>query len=335
VGRRRTIKEMAMSHEPQAMNQFELNTTIANLRDLRESDLRAYDAVYLGDIYCRIYEANFLEHLGDLREGLHILQDQGKRAYVTTYAGPRNDFLPKVRKMLEVSAAAGAQAVEIHNLGILKIAHDDFPQLPVHIGGFANVYTDAGAEALHGFGAVRFTPNYELSLDEINEITTACDAPMELLVHGKMPLGISDYCFLLEYEEKWGIKCPDLCQKELFLKQGDWAMKSVGKGILSGKDVCMLEHLPRLLAEGHRYFRIETVSESPEYRREVASVYRAALDRAVGGDLAVDESWWETLQRHARIGLCNGFYFGRSGMDYAGIRPDAIGSLLTISRAES
>jgi putative protease len=270
-----------------------------------------------------------------LKEGLRILQDQGKRAYVTTYAGPRNDFLPKVRKMLEVSAAAGAQAVEIHNLGILKIAHDEFPQLPVHVGGFANVYTDAGAEVLRGFGAVRFTPNYELSLDEIHEITTACDAPMELLVHGKMPLGISDYCFLLEYEQKWGVKCPDLCQMELFLKQGDWAMKSVGKGILSGKDVCMLEHLPRLLAEGHRYFRIETVSESPAYRREVAAVYRAALCRTIGGDGEVDEDWWETLRRHARIGLCNGFYFGKSGMDYAGIRPDAIGSLLTISRAES
>ena len=103
------------------MNKFELNTTIANLRDLRESDLSAYDAIYLGDIYCRIYEANFSEHLGDLAEGLRILKDQGKRAYVTTYAGPRNDFLPAVRRMLEASAAAGAQAVEVHNLGIVKI----------------------------------------------------------------------------------------------------------------------------------------------------------------------------------------------------------------------
>ena len=197
------------------------------------------------------------------------------------------------------------------------------------------MYTAPGVEVLREFGAVRFTPNYELSLDEINEITTACGAPMELLVHGKMPLGISDYCFLLDYEEKWGVKCPDLCQKELFLKQGDWAMKSVGKGILSGKDVCMLEHLPRLLAEGHRYFRIETVSETPGYRSEVAAVYRAALDRVAAGDGEVNEGWWETVRRHARIGLCNGFYFGRSGMDYAGVRPDAIGSLLTISRAES
>lgn len=314
---------------------FELTTTIANLRDLQASDLTDYDGVYLGDIYCRLYEANFLEQLGDLKEGLRILRDQGKRAYVTTYAAPRNDFLPKVRKMLEASAAAGAEAVEVHNLGILRIAHEEFPELPVHVGGFANIYTAAGAEVLRGFGAVRFTPNYELSLDEIHEITTACGAPLELLLHGKMPLGVSDYCFLLDYEEKWGVKCPDLCQKELFLKQGDWAMKSLGKGVLSGKDVCMLEHLPRLLAEGHRHFRIEAVSESPEYRREVAAVYHAALERAIGGDGNVDEGSWETLRRHARIGLCNGFYFGRSGMDYAGIRPEALGSLPTISRAES
>ena len=317
------------------MTPFELNTTIANLRDLRASDLSDYDAVYLGDIYCRIYEANFLERPGDLQEGLRILRDQGKRAYVTTYAAPRNDFLPGVRRMLETAASAGAEAVEVHNLGILKIAHDEFPQLPVHVGGFANLYTASGVEVLRGFGAVRFTPNYELSLDEIREITAGCDAPMELLVHGKMPLGVSDYCFLLDYEEKWGVKCPDLCQKELFLKQGDWAMKSVGKGILSGKDVCMLEHLPRLLAEGHRDFRIETISESPAYRREVAAVYRAALSRAAGGDVTLDERWWETLRRHARIGLCNGFYFGKSGMEYAGLRPDSMGSLLTISRVES
>jgi putative protease len=312
------------------MSGFELNTSIANLRDLRCSDLGAYDAVYLGDIYCRLYEGNFLERPEDLREGLRILRDQGKRAYVATYAAPRNDFLPRIQKTLEVAATSGAEAVEIHNLGVLKIAHDEFPGLPVHVGGFANVYTDAGVEVLRGFGAVRFTPNYELSLDEIREIVTGCRAPMELLVHGKMPLGVSDYCFLLDYEEKWGIQCPDLCQKDLFLKQGDWAMKSVGKGILSGKDVCLLEHLPRLLADGHRHFRIETLSESPAYRREVAEVYREALRRAADSPSEQDPRWWNVVRAHARIGLCNGFYFGKSGMDYAGVRPDAVGSFLTI-----
>lgn len=317
------------------MTTYELNTTIANLRDLRASDLRDYDAVYLGDIYCRIYEGNFLERPADLKEGLQILRDQGKRAYVTTYAAPRNDFLPKVRTMLEAAASAGADAVEVHNFGVLNIAHEAIPQMPVHIGGFANVYTAAGIEVLRQYGAVRFTPNYELSLDEIGEVTAECGLPMEILLHGKMPLGVSDYCFLLEYQDKWGAKCPDLCQKELFLKQGDWAMKTVGKGVLSGKDVCMLEHLSRLVDEGHRDFRIETLSETPQYRSEIAAVYRAALDRVVSGDPTIDESWSETVLRHARFGVCNGFYFGRSGMDYTGIRPGAMGSLLTVSRVES
>lgn len=317
------------------MTNFELNTTIANLRDLRQSDLRDYDAVYLGDIYCRLYEGNFLERPNDLKEGLHILRDQGKRAYATTYAAPRNDFLPKVRKMLEVAASAGAEAIEVHNLGVLRMAHEEVPQTPLHVGGFANVYTAAGIDVLRQYGAVRFTPNYELSLQEIGEVTAECGLPMEILLHGKMPLGVSDYCFLLEYEDKWSVKCPDLCQKELFLKQGDWAMKTVGKGVLSGKDVCMIEHLTRLLNDGHRYFRIETVSETPQYRSEVAAVYRAALGRAAEGDTGIDQSWSEILLRHAHIGLCNGFYFGRSGMDYAGIRPEAMGSLLTVSRVES
>jgi putative protease len=323
-----------MTNEISVMS-FELNTSIANLRDLQASDLRNYDAVYLGDIYCRLYEANFLERPDDLKDALRILSDQGKQAYVTSYAAPRNDYLPRVRKTLEVAARHGADAVEVHNLGILKIVHDEFPGLPVHIGGFANVYTDAGVQVLRGFGAVRFTPNYELSLDEIREIVSACQVPMELIVHGKMPLGVSDYCFLLEYEEKWGIKCPDLCQKELFLKQGDWAMKSVGKGVMSGKDVCMLEHLPGLLADGHRHFRIETLSESPEYRSQMAAVYRQALAHAAGAAFEQDEEWWRVVRAHARIGLCNGFYFGKSGMEYAGIRPEAVGSALKISPSEN
>ncbi len=302
------------------MGPFELNTTISNLRNLRESDLSAYDAVYLGNIYCRIYEDNFLERLDDLEEGIALVKGQGLRAYVTSYAAPRNDVLPKVQKALESAAAAGADAVEVHNLGVLRMVHERFPLMPAHIGGFANVYTDAGAEVLKEYGAVRFTPNYEISLDEAGAITSSVGIPAELVVHGKMPLGVSDYCFLLEYEQKWPEKCPALCQKPLFLKQGDWAMRSVGKGVLSGKDVCMLEHLPALIAAGHNVFRIEAAYETPAYRLNIAKIYRAALERTAAGDCTEDESAWNTIREHTAVGLCNGFYFGRTGAEYVGKR---------------
>jgi len=302
------------------MGAFELNTTISNLRSLRESDLSAYNAVYLGNIYCRIFEENFLERLDDLEEGIARVKAQGLRAYVTSYAAPRNDVLPKVKKVLETAAAAGADAVEVHNLGVLRMVHEQFPGMPVHVGGFANMYTDAGAEVLKEYGAVRFTPNYEISLDEVAAITNGVGMPAELVVHGKMPLGVSDYCFLLEYEKNWPEKCPTLCQKSLFLRQGDWAMRSVGKGVLSGKDVCMLEHLPALLAAGHTVFRIEAAYETPEYRLKIAKIYREALERAAASDWTVDEFAWNTIREHTDVGLCNGFYFGRTGSEYVGKR---------------
>jgi len=308
---------------------FELNTTISNLRDLLQSDLSPYDAVYLGNIYCREYEANFLERPHDLREGIARVKDLGLQAYVTSYAAPRNSFFSKIHKVLEAAASAGADAVEVHNMGVLRVVHEEFPELEVHIGGFANVYTDAGALVLKEYGVRRIMPNYELSLEEVTQLTQAVRLPAELLLHGKMPLGISDYCFLLEYEERWGITCPTLCQQHLFLRQGDWAMRSAGKGVMSGKDVCMLEHLPLLLASGHRIFRIEAAYETPAYRLEIAQVYREALERALSGASSVmEKSWWDILQGHARIGLCNGFYFGKTGMEYLGVRPEAMASFL-------
>lgn len=305
---------------------FELNTTISNLRDLTESDLSPYDAVYLGNITCRLYEGNLLERLDDLREAIAIVKGQGQKAYVSTYAAPRNDTLPQLRKVVAIAVETGADAVEVHNLGVLKIIHEAHPDLAVHIGDFANVYTDVGAAVLKRYGAVRITPNYELSLDEIGEIQRQVGLPMELLVHGKMPLGMSDDCFLLEYEQAWGVTCPTLCRQELFLKQGDWAMKSIGKEVMSGKDVCLLEYLKRLMTEGYACFRVEAASESPAYRLEIGQVYREALEAALAGRDGLEGQWWGTIRRHTRIGLCNGFYFGRSGMAYQGVRHPGAGT---------
>jgi putative protease len=115
-----------------------------------------------------------------------------------------------------------------------------------------------------------------------------------------------------------GVGCPALCRQDVFLSRGDWVLKSVGTGVLSGRDTCLLEHLPRLIADGHRHFRVEAVSETPAYRLQVGRVYREALARALAGDAMVDSEWWALLRAHSRAGFCNGFAFGRSGLEYVG-----------------
>jgi putative protease len=295
---------------------FELATGVSNLRHLAESDLAPYDAVYLGNAYCRRYEGNLLERPADLRAAVRRVREAGRRAYLTTYAAPRQDALPALRAALEAAAAAGAAAVEVHAPGLFKLCRDEVPGLAVHAGSFANVYTDLGAGVLRRYGAARIAPAPELPLDEVDGLARTAGVPLELTVHGKVPLGVSDSCILLQYEAAWAVACPDLCQREVFLQKDGWGMKSVGTGILSGRDLCLLEHLPRLLAAGHRHFRVEAVSESPAYRREVGAVYREAISRALAGDDRPDDRWWPSLRRHSRLGLCNGFAFGRSGMEY-------------------
>jgi U32 family peptidase len=296
---------------------FELATAVSSLDELRASDLTPYDAVYLGNLYCTRYQANLLERPAALRDAVRAVLDQGRRAYVTTYAAPRQRDVDGLRRALESARAAGARAAEVHSPGLARLVRTEFPELALHLGPFANVYTAAGAEVYRTLGAARVAPPAELPLDEILELARA-GIPVEITVHGKLPLGVSEACLLLGCEAELGAGCPDLCRQDVFVSRGDWVMKSVGTGVLSGRDACLVEHLPRLVADGHRHFRIEALSETPAYRVAVGRVYREALGRALAGDAAVDARWWAALRAHSRAGFCNGFAFGRSGFEYVG-----------------
>ena len=295
----------------------ELTTAISNLRDLRASALAPYDAVYLGNPYCSRYEGNLLEHPDELAAAIRMVRDQGRRAYVTTYAAPHAPDVDRLRRALDVARSAGAVAVEVHGPGMARVVRAEFPELALHVGCFANVYTAASARVYESLGAARIAPPAELPLDEV-ALLGRCGVAVEVTVHGKLPLGVSDSCLLLGCEAELGVGCPDLCQQEVFLSRGDWTLKSVGTGVLSGRDACLLEHLPRLVTDGHRHFRVEAVSEAPAYRLAVGNVYREALSRVLAGDPSLDPDWWTPLRAHSRAGFCNGFAFGRSGLEYVG-----------------
>jgi putative protease len=252
---------------------------------------------------------------------VRAVRDQGRRAYVTTYAAPHGQDVDRLRRALDAARAAGALAAEAHGPGLARLVRHEFPELRLHLGPFANVYTGAGAAVYRALGAARVAPPAELPLDEVAELARAGGVPVEVTVHGKLPLGVSDSCLLLGCETELGVGCPDLCRRDVFLSRDDWVLKSVGTGVLSGRDGCLLEHLPRLVADGHRHFRVEAVSETPAYRLTVGRVYREALTRTLAGDARLDADWWALLRGHSRAGFCNGFAFGRSGLEYVGAGP--------------
>ncbi len=211
----------------------------------------------LGSPYCRRVEGNYAEALDLLPGVVSRLHAAGKRAYVSTPAVPREADLPHVGRLIDAAAAAGADALEIHNLGVLRIVREKGRPVKAHMGAYANVYTHLAAGVMRDAGAVRVRPNAEVSLEEMAILAREAGVEVEVLVHGKIPLGVTDRCFLLTEPEETDPKCPSACGEVHWLTSRHWVLKTVGKGVLSGRDMCLLEHLPRLVADGFRVFRVE------------------------------------------------------------------------------
>lgn len=287
---------------------IELSTGISNLKELKETDIESYDAVYLGNPFCIDYEDNFLKKTEDIQKGVEFLKSRNKKAYITTPAVPRNEDFKFIYKLLEASVKSGIDAVEVHNMGVLRTASKIVPDIPKHIGILANIYTSFTCEKLKEYGGERITTNPEVTLDEIGIIIDKSKIDVSFLVHGKIPLGITGTCFLLE--EKAGI-CPEVCKQAFWLKSKEWVLKNVGKGVYSGKDLCMIEHLDLLLKMGLKYFRIESLYETPEYRCKLGNIYKSAFLNKDSGRKNIQQ-----ILKISEYGICNGYYFSKSGRYY-------------------
>ncbi|MFY9329470.1 MAG: peptidase U32 family protein [Georgfuchsia sp.] len=302
---------------------FELSTNLANPKGLQATDISAYDAIYLGDFSCAEYPNNFSSNAAVLAEAVKSIHAQGKKCYLRLYAVPSNHDLPWVREHLRVAMQLAFDGYEVHNMGLLRVLREMGCQASIHLGVFGNLYTHETARVIKDYGVSRVYPNPELSLKEIIYIKK--EAPIEVLVpvHGKIPLVISETCFIMEHTDGGTSECNFHCSKDHWLERGtnDWSLKDTGRMTLSGKDLCMIEHLPEMLASGITYFYIQSHGEGPAYVSEVGAIYRAALEKAVAGQSAGEDElalWLRHLGALARKGLCNGYYFESAGQRYVG-----------------
>ncbi len=301
---------------------FELSTNVASPKELRQGDFSAYDAVYLGDFSCLEYPKNFSANPDLIAEGVEAIKAQGKKAYLRLYAVPSNHDLPRVREVIEAALPLPFDAFEVHNLGLLQMLREMGCNKPIHLGVFGNLYTDATARVVKDYGVTRVYPNPELSLKEVIYIRDHTPIEVLLPVHGKIPLVVSETCFIREHADTGpGEKCTFPCAQEHWLTRanGDWSLKDTGRMTLSGSDLCMLEHVEELAAAKLTAFYVQSHGESSDYTAVVGAMYREALTRAFAGEPLGDSV--PQLQRLAglsKMGLCNGYYFESAGRRYVG-----------------
>ena len=310
------------------MDQFERPELLCPAGDrerLEAAVLYGADAVYLGgkEFGMRSAPANF--DGDELAEAVSFCHSRGVRVHLTCNTLPRNDELPRLPAFLEAAEAAGVDALIIADLGVLKAAQTYAPHVDIHMSTQAGTVNYATANAFHDLGVKRVVMAREVSLDDIAEIRAKTPKTLELecFVHGAMCMSFSGRCLLSNYladrDANRG-ECAQPCRWKYKLTEERRPGQSFeiteepsGTFIMNSQDMCMIEHIPELLAAGVDSFKIEGRAKSAFYVAAVTNAYRTAIDgyRKNPSPAYQPEPWIvEETKKISYRDYCTGFYFG-------------------------
>ena len=246
------------------------------------------DAVYLGgrDFSLRARAANF--DAAGLRRAVDHAHDHGVKAYVTVNIFAHNRDFEELAPYLEELRDGGADGLIVADPGILTLAAQVVPELPIHLSTQANVTNAASARFWAAQGVRRLNLARELGLEEIRAIRAATAAELEVFVHGALCIAYSGRCLLSSYFTGRSANqgdCAHPCRYRYALveekRPGQYfpvEEDERGTYIFNSRDLCLLFRLPELVAAGVDAVKIEGRMKSVGYVGAVVRLYRLALD---------------------------------------------------------
>lgn len=260
----------------------ELLAPAGNMESLKAAVESGADAVYLGvkDFSARAYAGNF--SMEELMEALDFAHLRGVKVYVTMNTLIKDSEMEKALELMYTLDELGTDAIIVQDMGLLLLAREMVPSLPVHASTQMTIHNTEGVLFLKEAGVKRVVPARELSLGEIAEIKRQNEVEIEAFVHGALCICYSGQCLLSSMiGGRSGNRgyCAQPCRKQYrFLKNGR-DVETEGSYLLSPKDLNTSEILPGLINAGIDSFKIEGRMKRPEYVAGVVSIYRRLIDR--------------------------------------------------------
>ena len=306
------------------MRKPELLIPAGSLEVLKTAVIYGADAVYIGGeaFGLRAKAKNFTNE--EIKAGIAFAHERGAKVYITANILAHNGDLPGVEQYFEELKEIKPDALIISDPGVFAIAKKILPGMELHISTQANNTNYGTYRFWYELGAKRVVSARELSLDEIKEIRANIPEDMEIesFIHGAMCISYSGRCLLSNYfvgrDANQGA-CTHPCRWKYSVveetRPGEYMPvyeNERGTYIFNSKDLCMIEHIPEMMAAGIDSFKIEGRMKTALYVAAVARTYRKAID-----DYLKDPKLYEeNLEWYKReIGKCTyrefttGFYF--------------------------
>jgi len=281
------------------------------------------DAVYIGgkQFGLRANAKNFADE--ELAKAVDYAHQRNVKVYVTANIYAKNDDFAQLEGYLHMLKKIGVDAVLVADLGVLDIARR--VGLNVHISTQANVTNYQSALMYNALGASRVVLARELSMDEIRTINEkAPQLELEAFIHGAMCVAYSGRCLLSNYMiGRDGNKgdCAQPCRWKYHLMEekrpGEYLPvfeDERGTYIMNSKDLCMIEHIPQLVAAGVSSLKIEGRMKTAYYVAVVTQAYRQALDDFFESESLYESKkgfYMEEIKKSSHREFYTGFFFGR------------------------
>ena len=299
------------------MKNVELLAPLKNFKSLN-AVLEKADSVYFGveSLNMRMYSDNF--RLKDLPGIVKKCHDNNIKAYLTTNVVIYENEFNLLEKILNNAAEAEIDAIIVHDLSVIQYAKEI--GLNFHISTQANVSNSLSAKFYESLGAERLILARELSLEQIKEIKSKLTkSKIETFVHGAQCTSISGRCYFSAeicgsqaYSANRG-KCVQPCRRAWRVYDDeDNELLYDGFFFINAKDLCMIEHVPKLMDANIDAFKIEGRMRDPIYVEEATSCYREAIEACLDNTFTQEKinGWLKRLKRVYNRGFSTGFYFG-------------------------
>jgi putative protease len=280
------------------------------------------DAVYLAgkDFSLRNFSANF--SLEEMQAARRLTREQGVRMYVAVNIYSRDSETRAIADYLDALGGIEPDALIVADPAVFMLARKRLSQIPIHISTQANTTNTGTARFWRDLGATRVNTARELTLEEIRRITAESGIDVEAFVHGAMCMAYSGRCLLSGYMNNRASNrgmCSQPCRFRYTLMEQKrpgqyFPIEEDPRGayLFNSRDLCMIEHLPRMIDTGICALKIEGRMKSIHYLAGVVKVYREALDAWYENPetYRVRKRWLKELAAISHRGYCTGFYFG-------------------------
>lgn len=235
------------------------------------------DAVYIGAdrFSARSAAGNSVEEISRLVEHAHLY---GARVYVALNTVLTDEQLPEAEKLIHELYAVGVDALIVQDMGVLGL---NLPPIELHASTQTDNRTPEKVKFFEEAGFSQVVLARELSLNQIKNIASQTNVPLEVFVHGALCVSYSGQCYLSEALSGRSANrgaCAQYCRLPYNLLDADGKVLAKGKHMLSLKDLNQSDYLEQLIDAGVTSLKIEGRLKDVSYVKNITAYYRKKLD---------------------------------------------------------